>query len=287
MQDFRDKVVVVTGAASGMGRAIALAFAREGSKLAICDVNEEGLISTEKEIKSMGCEVYSQLVDVSKADQVERFRDMVYEKMGRVDVLCNIAGVGSGGMFEDIPLEDWDWIVGANMWGVIYGCHFFYPRMVEQGTGGHIVNISSLTGLAPGVFATSYVTTKHAVQGFSQTLRPEAALHGIGVSALCPGYVNTNIGKNTRVRWGSELMDFRGYIKKLRGREITEKARRRLISPDKVARRVIEGIRKDKGVIIIGLDAYLPDILYRISKRGYGLILKRMAYATAKAMESG
>lgn len=285
MEDFRGKVVVVTGAASGIGKAIALAFAREGSRLAISDIDEEGLARTEEEIRSMGREVYGQVVDVSNAQQVKGFCDMVYEKMGRVDVLCNIAGVGSGGRFEDIPLGDWEWIVGANMWGVIYGCHFFYPRMVKQGTGGHIVNISSLTGMAPGVYATPYVTTKFAVQGFSQTLRPEAALHGIGVSVLCPGFVNTNIGESTRISWGSQRMNFGEYVKRLRGREITERQRRMLISPDKVARRVIEGIRKNKGVIIIGLDAYLPDILYRISKRGYGLILQKIAYRTAKAME--
>jgi NAD(P)-dependent dehydrogenase (short-subunit alcohol dehydrogenase family) len=290
MEDFRHKAVVVTGAASGMGKAIALAFAREGSRLALADLNAEGLERTADEARSLACDdVYTRVVDVSAAEEMREFRDAVYARMGAVDILCNIAGVGAGGRFEDIPLEDWDWILGANMWGVIYGCHFFYPRMKERNAGGHIVNISSLTGLAPGVFATPYVTTKQAVQGFTETLRAEAALHGIGVSALCPGFVDTNIGGTTRIHWGSALLNVDDFVARLRKSRGTGESRRepRLISPQKVAREVLEGIRKNRGVIMVGLDSYVPDIAYRISRRGYGYILKRMASFVMGRMRDG
>ena len=197
--DFTDKVVVVTGAAGGIGRETALAFTRRGARLALSDISEEGLSEVRAEAESLGGSAYFQVADVSIAEDVGDFCDNVYSELGRVDVLCNNAGVAVGGDLEDIALEDWEWIVGVNLWGVIHGCHFFYPRMVAQGGGGHIVNIASAGGLIPLPGSIPYSTTKYAVVGFSETLRAEAALHGIGVSAMCPGFVLSGIYSGSRM----------------------------------------------------------------------------------------
>jgi len=196
--DFRDKVVVVTGAASGIGREIALAFAGRGARLALADISEEGLRKVRDELEDLGNQVYAQEVDVSIAVDVGDFCDNVYREMGRVDILCNNAGVALGGELQDISLEDWEWIVGVNLWGVIHGCHYFYPRMIAQGGGGQIVNVASGLGLVPAPGSIPYVTTKHGVVGLSETLRAEAALHGIGVTAVCPGFILTGIYRDAR-----------------------------------------------------------------------------------------
>ncbi len=150
MRDFKEKTVVVTGAASGIGREIALAFARRGAHLAVIDVDETGLARVRQELEGEGCLVYSEVVDVSRAEEMEHFRDNVFDRFGRCDVLVNNAGIAIGGPMEHIPLEGWQRIVGINLWGVIHGCHFFYPRMIAQGGGGSIVNIASSAALAPG-----------------------------------------------------------------------------------------------------------------------------------------
>ena len=211
--DFNGKIVAVTGAASGIGREIARAFAARGADLSLADINEEGLQKIKEELESRGRKVYAQVVDVSFAEQVEDFCDNTYREMGRVDILCNNAGIGIAGRLEDLTLEDWEEIININLWGVIYGCHFFHPRMIEQGGGGHIVNTASGAGLAPLNMMTAYCTTKYAVVGLSETLQAEAALHGIRVSALCPGIVITNITRTSRMvtntdhSSGEELME--------------------------------------------------------------------------------
>ena len=260
--DFNGKIVVVTGAASGIGREIARAFAARGADLSLADINEEGLQKIKEELESRGSKVYAQTVDVSVADQVKDFCDKVYMEMRRVDILCNNAGIGIAGRLEDTTLEDWEEIININLWGVIYGCHYFYPRMIEQGGGGHIVNTASGAGLAPLNLMVLYCTTKYGVVGFSETLRAEAALHGIGVSALCPGLIITNITKTSRMTTDTAHST---------ADELMEKMHRfytwRNYTPDKVAAAVVRGVEKNIGVIRAAPETYIGDWMHRLSRR--------------------
>jgi NAD(P)-dependent dehydrogenase (short-subunit alcohol dehydrogenase family) len=277
--DFNGKIVVVTGAASGIGREMARAFAARGADLALADINRKGLLEVKGELEALERRVYIQVVDVSDAAQVEDFRDNVYREMGRVDILCNNAGVGVGGRMEDISLQDWEWIMGINLWGVIHGCHYFYPRMIEQGGGGHIVNTSSNAGLFPAPGVTPYCTAKYGVVGFSETLRAEAALHGIGVSVLCPGLVATNITRTARISSGSKTMGPEELLKTM------DVFYHRLNHPpDRVARAVIKGINRNRGVILVCPESYIQDILHRLSRRLFGLFIKAITWYVFERM---
>jgi NAD(P)-dependent dehydrogenase (short-subunit alcohol dehydrogenase family) len=271
MRDFNGKVVVVTGAASGIGREMALAFARRGARLAVADIDADGLERVRGELESLGDTVYAQVVDVSIAADVDDLCSNVYREMGRVDILCNNAGVAVGGWMEDMSLDDWKWVLAPNLWGVIYGCHYFYPRMIEQGGGGHIVNTASGAGLLPLPATISYNTSKFAVVGFSETLRAEAALHGIGVSAVCPGFVATNVVRNARVVSGTQ----RSSPEELKQR-FMRFFERRNYTPDRVAAAVVKGVERNTGVIVVGPETRLGDISMRLSR---GLIDIVMRYA--------
>ncbi|MGQ9536661.1 MAG: SDR family NAD(P)-dependent oxidoreductase [Actinomycetota bacterium] len=183
-------------------KAIAEAFARRGAALALADIDAEGLEKTREELEARGTVAREWTVDVSDAGQVKRFCDEVYHRFGRVDVLCNNAGASVGGRFEDITLDDWGWIVGVNLWGVLHGCLYFYPRMVAQGRGGHIVNAFSGLALAPLPGSIPYCTTKYGVVGFSETPRADAARHGVGSLSCAPGsYLPAFSVHRARVPW--------------------------------------------------------------------------------------
>ncbi len=262
MRDLRGKVVAVTGAASGIGKEMALAFARRGARLAVADIDEVGLLGLRGELERMGADVRHRVVDVSDAGQVESWCDEVYREFGRVDVLCNNAGVAVGGLFEDVTLDDWRWIVGVNLWGIIHGCHFFYPRMIAQGGGGHIVNTASGAGLAPLPFLSAYCCTKYAVVGLSETLRGEAALNGIGVSAICPGVVDTPITRAAKLVSRTDRSTPRELQEK-----IVRIYRRRRYTPDRVAEAVIRAVERNAGVVPVCPETYLGDWLHRLSRR--------------------
>jgi NAD(P)-dependent dehydrogenase (short-subunit alcohol dehydrogenase family) len=263
-EDFSGKVVVVTGAASGIGRETALTFARRGARLSLCDVDEEGLRDVRREAEACGCpEARVEEVDVSDRCQVERFCENTYSELGRVDVLVNNAGVGMGGKFEDASLEDWEWIMGINLWGEIYGCYYFYPRMIKDG-GGYIVNVASGASIAPLPFMTAYCATKSGVKGFSETLRAEARLHNIGVSAICPGFIRTNITKNTRY--------FTDDDRKF-GERVDRFYEWRNYPPSKVASAILKAVEKNRGVVLVGPETYMEDATYRLSRRFWQMLM--------------
>jgi NAD(P)-dependent dehydrogenase (short-subunit alcohol dehydrogenase family) len=275
--DFSHKVVAVTGAASGIGREIARAFAARGADLALADINEESLLALKEELESQGCKVYAQVVDVSVAEQVQDFCDMLYQEMGRVDVLCNNAGIAIGGEIKDMTLDDWESLVGVILWGVIYGCHYFYPRMIEQGGGGHIVNTASIGGLTPFPRMAAYCCAKFGVVGLSETLRAEAALHGIGVSVICPGFVATNMVKASKITSGSKRSTPEQHL-----RAADRVLMLRNYPPSRVGEAVVKAVERNKGVVPVTPEAYLIDFSYRFSRRIYGALIGSAAKVMSK-----
>ncbi len=202
MRDLKGKVAVVTGAASGIGRAMAERFGREGMKLVLADVEEKALIDTRDAFLKAGVEAIAMTVDVSKPDQVERLAKRTFEKFGAAHVVCNNAGIGTGGFTWELSQPDWEWVLGVNLWGVIHGIRAFVPRMLSQGEG-HVVNTASIAGLlsAPGMAA--YCASKHAVVAISECLHHDLNLVAGGkvkVSVVCPAWVRTRIADSERNR---------------------------------------------------------------------------------------
>jgi NAD(P)-dependent dehydrogenase (short-subunit alcohol dehydrogenase family) len=187
--------VVVTGAGSGLGRALCLHLAQRDARIIVSDVNVSGAEETVKLMK--GGEGIVVQTDVARATEVDKLADEAYRRLGGVDLLVNNAGVAVAGEIGEVPLADWDWVLGVNLWGVIHGCHFFAPRMRKE-KSGHILNVASAAGLLSGPKMAPYNVTKAGVVALSETLRADLASDNIGVSVLCPTFFQTNIGKAGR-----------------------------------------------------------------------------------------
>jgi NAD(P)-dependent dehydrogenase (short-subunit alcohol dehydrogenase family) len=203
MKEFKDKVAVITGAASGIGRGLAERCAQEGMKVVLADVEEQALVKAEAELKAGGASVLSVLTDVSKYSDVEALARKTMDTFSAVHLLCNNAGVGAGTTVWESTIEDWKWVVGVNLWGVIHGIHVFVPIMLEQDTECHIINTASMAGLLPfHPRSATYQVTKHGVVALSEQLYHELAFRGanVKVSVLCPGWVNTGIIDSERNR---------------------------------------------------------------------------------------
>ena len=188
---------VVTGAGSGFGRAVALALADRGARLLVSDVQPDGLAETVALLRGRGGAVESMIVDVREPAQIEGMAKRADELWGGTDVLVNNAGVAVAGEVGEIPLEDWKWQVDINLWGVIYGCHFFVPKMKEQ-RRGWILNVASIAGVVSAPMMGPYNVTKAGVIALSETLATELVKHEIKVTALCPSFFRTNIHKGSR-----------------------------------------------------------------------------------------
>jgi NAD(P)-dependent dehydrogenase (short-subunit alcohol dehydrogenase family) len=202
VDQFKDKVAVITGAASGIGRAIAERGAQEGMKLVLADVEETALLQAEKELKSAGAEALAVLTDVSKLGDVQALAQKTLDAYGAVHLLCNNAGVGAGTTIWESTMNDWEWVMGVNLWGVIHGIHVFVPIMLEQDFQSNIVNSASLAGLTSYPSGGIYKVTKHAIVALSETLHHELALREarVKVSILCPGFANTRLPDSGRNR---------------------------------------------------------------------------------------
>lgn len=202
MQEFQDKVAVVTGAASGIGFALAERFAREGMKVVLADVEVDALARAEAELRGRGATVLAVRTDVRQASEVEALAEQTLAAFGGVHVVCNNAGVVVFKSAWEHTLADWEWVLGVNLWGVIHGVRTFVPIMLRQGTEGHIVNTASMGGLVTGPFFGSYIVSKHGVVALSENLSRELARIGapVKVSVLCPNVVRTNIMDSARNR---------------------------------------------------------------------------------------
>lgn len=258
IRDFRGKVAVVTGAASGIGRATALALAREGCVLALADIDAAGLDGTAREIHARDGKAASYVVDVSNQGAVVAFAREAISAHSRVDILFNNAGVGISGTIADTPLERWEWLVGVNYWGVVFGIKAFLPHFLERGSG-HIVSTSSLAGLVPAPGLGVYASTKFAVLGLSEALRVELRDRGIGVSTICPGVIKTNIPRATEYMVSANAKRSR--------EEIIATFERYAWPPERVAKAVIKAIRRDRAIVPVGPEAWLLWYAMRISPR--------------------
>jgi NAD(P)-dependent dehydrogenase (short-subunit alcohol dehydrogenase family) len=247
---FEDHLVVITGVGSGIGRETALAFAREGAEIVGCDVNLAAAKETSALVAEVGGDAHAYEVDVSDEVAVEAFADTVARKHGVPDVLVNNAGIGHAGSFLDTSSEQFQKVLDVNLNGVIYGCRYFGRRMVERGVGGQIVNISSLAAFAPQRGMGSYATSKSGVLMFSECLRAEFAHAGVGVSAICPGVVHTNITATTTFAGMSAEDEARQQQK------FDRLYARRNYPPSKVATQIVKAVVKDKAVLPVTPESY-------------------------------
>ena len=200
LTSLKDRIAVVTGGASGIGRALALLFAREGAHVVVADLDEAGMAETVAGVIQAGRRGLAVKTDVSRLADVQALADRAFAELGAVHVVCNNAGVALWGGLESVSHQDWEWAMGVNLWGVIHGVEAFVPRMVAQKQPGHVVNTASMAGLIASQGLGVYNTTKYAVVGLSETLQKDLRGHDIGVSVLCPMGVNTRIRQSERNR---------------------------------------------------------------------------------------
>ena len=249
MVELRDRVAVVTGAASGIGRAIAARLGGEGMRVVLADIEPEALQQTAQELEKDGVEALAVVTDVSRAESVQALAERTLEHFGAVHVVCNNAGVFTGGLSWEGPIEDWEWVLGVNLWGVVHGIRTFVPILLEQDVEGHVVNTASMAGVTSMPFSGIYVLSKHAVLALSETLHHELTQRGskIGVSALCPEIVSTNIGEAERNR--PEAMRPKAVWDSPE-REVVRAALRAQLPvgapPERMAERVLRGIRENR-----------------------------------------
>jgi NAD(P)-dependent dehydrogenase (short-subunit alcohol dehydrogenase family) len=254
MRDLAGKVAVVTGAASGIGFAMAERFAGEGMRIVLADIEGPPLNDATSRLARAGHDVCSLKVDVAKAHEVRELADFTLGKYGGIHVLCNNAGVGIGGAVWEHTVKDWEWLLGVNVWGVIHGLRSFVPAMLKQGDECHIVNTASTAGLDARPWLGMYSASKYAVVAISEALQQELAMVGsrIGVSVVCPAIVNTRIGEAERNR-PEALRDDSSGEAPAQAQAFGEAFRAMLASgipPEQVADAVLEGIRNDRFYII-------------------------------------
>jgi NAD(P)-dependent dehydrogenase (short-subunit alcohol dehydrogenase family) len=273
VSDLRGKTALVTGAASGIGRATALALARAGADLVLGDLNEVGLAETAETIRGLGRQVVSHRLDVANREAMRAFAADVGRHCGAVDLLVNNAGVGVGGDFLDTPLEDWDWLISINLMGVVHGCHMLVPPMVKRGRGGHVVNIASAAGLVATPQLPAYSATKFAVVGLSEALRAELRPHGIGVTAVCPGLINTPITTSSRMRGRAATPEYRSGLVAL--------YQRRAYPPERVAENILRAVAKNRAVAPVAPEAWFLYFLKRLSP-GLTAVVTRAVTARAE-----
>src|SRR5882672_7363849 len=200
MENLKGKTAVVTGGASGIGRALCLAFAGEGANVVVADIDEAGMAETATGVKKAGTRALTVKTDVTQLASVQGLAERAGKEMGGVHVVCNNAGVAVHGGLETATHRDWQWVLGVNLWGVIHGVEAFVPRMIAQKEPGHIVNTASMAGLIASQGLGVYNTSKYAVVGLSETLAKDLRPYGIGVSVLCPLGVDTRINVSERNR---------------------------------------------------------------------------------------
>jgi NAD(P)-dependent dehydrogenase (short-subunit alcohol dehydrogenase family) len=270
VKSFSGKVAAITGAGSGIGRALTLRLARHGCHLALCDVNERGLAATVESARRMGVRVTGDRVDVADREAVYRWADWVAEEHSRVNLVFNNAGVALGSTIEHGTYDDFEWLFGINFWGVVHGTRAFLPHLRASGEG-HIVNVSSVFGLISVPGQGAYNASKAAVRGFTDALRMELEMSRAPVSATSvhPGGINTNIARSSRGDFSVEKLGLDAE----RGREKFDKLL--VTDADEAARVILRAVEKNKRRVLVGRDAYFIDGIARLLPSAYQHAVKR------------
>jgi short-subunit dehydrogenase len=275
MKSFENRVAAITGAGSGIGRALAQQLAKQGCHLALTDINEIGLAETVQSLPS-SVKVTSQKLDVANREAVHAWADKVVADHGKVNLIFNNAGVAQAGTVQENTYEDYEWIININLWGVIYGTKAFLPYLKQAGEG-HVINISSIFGLFSQPTQSSYNITKFAVRGFTESLRQELDLENSGVSATCvhPGGIKTNIAKNART--GASVAKMTG---KTAAESTAQFEKLFRTTPTEAALVILNAVKNDERRVLIGNDAKAADAMQRLLPTGYqkllGLAMKKM-----------
>jgi NADP-dependent 3-hydroxy acid dehydrogenase YdfG len=264
-----DKVAVITGAGSGIGRALATNLARRGALLALSDWDEVGLLETADLARSAGArEVLTEKLDVRDRDALHSYAASVRAELGRVNVVVNNAGVALHGDFEEVAYDDFAWVMDVDFWGVVHGTKEFLPHLIESGDG-HVVNISSLFGLMGMPGQTAYNSAKFAVRGFTEALREEmlVAGHPVRVTCVHPGGIKTAIARNARTTASHDQAEVARHFD-------TRLAR---MTPDRAAEIIFAGVLADRPRVLVGADARVLDALVRIVGPRYQDVVARFA----------
>ncbi|OCB30213.1 acetoin dehydrogenase [Mycobacterium malmoense] len=271
MQGFAGKVAVVTGAGSGIGRALAVELARSGAKVAISDVDLEGLAETEAQLKAIGAEVKADRLDVTEREAFLAYADAVREHFGKVNQIYNNAGIAFTGDVEVSQFKDIERVMDVDFWGVVNGTKAFLPHLIASGDG-HVINVSSVFGLFAVPGQAAYNSAKFAVRGFTEALRQEmaAAGHPVAVTTVHPGGIKTAIARNATAAEGLDREQLASVFDKRLART----------SPQRAAQIILDAVRKKKARVLVGTDAKVLDALVRLTGAGYqqlfGPVMGRM-----------
>ena len=264
MEELTGRVAVITGAASGLGRAMAVRMAAEGMRVVLADIEPDPLSAVEQELTDGGTEVVTEVVDVSRSEDIDRLASTAFDRFGAVHVLCNNAGVVKRARSWDLTLDDWRWVLGVDLWSVIHAVRAFVPRMLQQGEPGHLVNTASMSGLLPIPNLAAYSVAKSAVVALSESLQLDFEAEGaqIGVSVLCPGFIATRITESERNR-----PDDLGKAASVPPVPRTTSGVASTMEADDVAGHVVDAIRADRFWILTH-DAYREVIRERAAGIG-------------------
>jgi butyryl-CoA dehydrogenase len=272
MKDFRDRVAAITGAGSGIGRALAQDLARRGTHLALCDIDEDGLAETVASCEGFGVKVTAHRVDVASRDAVYAWADQVVADHGKVNLIFNNAGVALGATIEAMSGEDFEWLMNINFWGVVHGTQAFLPHLQAAGEG-HIVNVSSVFGLISVPSQSAYNASKFGVRGFTDALRMELDIadRGVSCTTVHPGGIKTNIARNARM--DASVAAMAGDTETAR-RDFDKLAR---TTPEKAARQILAAVEQNKRRALIGPDAKVIDLISRLPAGLYQRVVVRGA----------
>ncbi|GAB3740437.1 SDR family NAD(P)-dependent oxidoreductase [Amycolatopsis oliviviridis] len=256
MRELRGRIAAVTGAASGIGRALAVELAAQGMRVAIADVDTAGLAGTADAVRALGGQALVVPTDVRDPEAVERFAEATETEFGAVHVVCNNAGVSRMGLSWEVPLEDWQWVLDVAFWGVVHGIRAFVPRLLAHEEPGHLINTSSVGGLTQVPYIAPYTAAKHAVVGLTRSLRAELAETAVGVSLLCPGPVVSNMDPHTpRPGEVERLADGPAALAR-HARESHHEG----MAAEHVARMAVTAIQEDQFYVLPNLADFLPAL---------------------------